>query len=145
MIPRPNAIMFVKPVQGKTYVFIFVRDDGDHYWGPFEQEYVKTTDFTNLDPFENWLDFPPDKEWVHPVLAKKDDKIGWWFKPFDTYHEVRQNNEKTTLNILYDTSQLYPFFSRILDGYKNMTEEELLEELNVGRLDPWTIEELEKL
>ena len=144
MIPRPNAIMFVKPVQGKSYVFVYVRDEGDHYWGPFEQEYVKTTDFTNLDPFVNWFDFPPDCEQVHPVLARRADDGGWLFKPYDTYNTVFWEGKPTTLNELSDSQKLFSFFGKVLDAY-NITDEELLEELNVGRIDKWTLEELENI
>jgi hypothetical protein len=36
-------------------------------------------------------------------------------------------------------------FDKLLDWYKNATDDELLEELNVGRIVPWTKEEFEKL
>jgi hypothetical protein len=132
MIKRPNAIMFVKTVQGKEYIFVYVREDG-HYLGPFERNFIRTTDPFNLDPFENWLDFIPEKEWVHPVVAERD-ATGWWFKGFDTYTEVMWEGKSTTLNYLHDTKNLYKFFDFILDTYKNYTEEELIKELNVGKI-----------
>lgn len=136
--------MFVKSVQCEPFVFVYVRDEGDHYWGPFEEPYVETKIPGNLDPFENWLNFPPKREWVHPVLARRADDKSWMFKAYDTYNTVTWDGQPTTLKSLSDDGNLFLFFDKVLDAY-NIPDEELLEELNVGRLDPWTKEELEKL
>ena len=144
MIPRPNAIMLVMPVKDVPYVFVYVRDGVNHYWGPFDQKYFKTTDPCNLDPFVNWLDFPPDHEWVHPVITHRMTGLGWMFKAYDTYHRVFWDDKPTTLKALTDAGNLFLFFDKILDTY-NIPDDELLKELNVGRIEPWTVEELERL
>ena len=144
ILPRPNGIMFVKAVKGKKHCFVYVRDIADHYWGPYEQEYVPTTDPTNMDPFVNWTDIIPGREWVYPVIAKQD-KTGWMFRAYDTYNEVMWNNKSETLVYLDAAGVIFKFFSSVLDAYKNMNDDQLLEELNVGRIDKWTFTELASL
>jgi hypothetical protein len=145
MIPRPNAVLVnVKDNTGKRWNVIYIRGEDGKY-SHIGQAYEKTSDLVNLDPFVNWLDMIPGKEWVHPVIAKPDGKNGWYLKAFDTYNEARWNDESVSLSKLNEMGVIFKCFDKLLDEYKNMTEEELLEELNVGRLDPWTIEELEKL
>ena len=140
---RPNAILVnTKDNTGKGWNVIYIRDDKGNYSNT-GQEYIKTNDLTNLDPFVNWMDWVPDKEWVHPVHANPDNNGGWYLKPYDTYHEVRWNGESITLKKLNELGIIFKCFDKLLDSYKNMTDDKLLEELNIGRIDKWTKEELE--
>ena len=142
---RPNAILTnVKDTSGKRWNVIYIRNENREY-SNVGGEYVKTTDLTNLDPFVNWLDFPPDKEWVHPVIAKPAPQGGWMLKAIDTYHEARWQGQSITLEKLNKAGLVRQCFDKLLDGYQQMTDEEFLAELNLGRIDKWTMEELENL
>jgi hypothetical protein len=145
MIKRPNGILINKEMDGKRWNIVFIRlDDGS--WTNVYEEYVKTTDPTNLDPFVNWLDYIPDKEWVHPVVAKKsDEKGGWFIRAFDTFQSMRYNDKDATTKEIYDKGLLYIYFDKLLNHYQNMTDEKILEIINEGRTNKLTIEELEKL
>ena len=145
MIKRPNAILTNRTdSNNKRWNVVYIRlEDGS--WTHSGQEYIKTDNPLNLDPFVNWLDWIPDKEWVHPVIAKSDGNGGWYMKGFDTFNEARFNDKSVTLQEIYDKGVLFLFFGKLLDHYKNKTDEEILEILNIGRIDKWTMEVAEKV
>jgi hypothetical protein len=140
---RPNAILVnVKDSDGKRWNVVYIRDENGTY-SHTGSEYVPTTDFMNLDPFVNWLEVPVDKEWVHPVIAKKASDGGWLMRAFDTFNEARWNGKSISLEKLNELGVIFQCFDKLLDHYKSMTDDELLEELNIGRIDKWTKEELD--
>ena len=132
---RPNAILVnVKDNDGKRWNVVYVRGEDGKY-SHIGQEYIPTTDIINLDPFVNWLDYVPDKEWVHPVHAISDGNGGYHLCAYDTYHEVRWNEQSITLKKLNELGIIFQCFDKLLDSYKNMTDEQLEKELNIGRID----------
>jgi len=138
MIKRPNAILVnIKDNNGKRWNVIYIRGEDGKYTH-VGHEYIKTTDLTNLDPFENWLDYIPDKEWVHPVCARSDGTGGWYLKAFDTFNECRYNNESISLKKLNEMRIIFKCFDKMLDKYKNMTDDELSKELDIGKIETLT-------
>lgn len=130
---RPNGIMFLKSIDDIKYICIFIlNDDGTYSWFA-KLNYLKK--LGTLNPFENWLDYIPNKEWIHPLIIEKDEKNGWELKPFDTFNEIKWESESTTLENLHEKNVLYKFFDIVLNNYKNMTDEELEKELNIGKLN----------
>jgi len=143
MIKRPNGIIVNITINDKRYNVIY-RRVGNVVDAILQLEYKKIE--TSLFPLDNWLDYIPDKEYVHPILIEVSDKGGWGIHPYDTFNEVMWDGKSTTLKDLNDKQLVYPFFDTILDAYAKYTDEELLAELNVGRpFNPWTMEELLKL
>lgn len=140
-IKRPNAVLVnIQNKTGKRWNVVYMRDDKGNYTHSDYIPYIKTDNSLDLDPFVNWLDI--DKEFAHPCHAKSDLKGGWWFQAYDTYHEVMWNGKPIKLSKLNELGLVSKVFDKILDLYKNMTDEELLDELNVGRLDKFTMEDL---
>jgi len=142
---RPNAVLTnVKDNNGKRWNVVYIRLENGTYTHT-GSEYVKSDSPMTLDPFVNWLDYVPDREWVHPVHAITDDNGGWYLVAYDTYHESCWEGKSITLDKLSSLGLLFKCFDKLLDWYKNATDDELLEELNIGRIVPWTKEEFEKL
>lgn len=142
---KPNAVLVnITDSTGKRWNVVYIRA-ADGSYSHAGQEYVKTTDPLNLDPFVNWLDCIPDKEWVHPVHAKSDGRGGWHLKAYDTYHEARWNDQSVSLQKLNEGGLVFHVFNKLLDSYKDMTNEELLNTLNIGRTNKITKEEFEKI
>ena len=134
MIIRPNAILVnVKDDDNKRWNVVYIRGEDGKY-SHVGKEYIKTTNPLNLDPFVNWLDGIPDKEWIHPVHAKPDGIGGWYLKAYDTYNEVRWNNKSISFSKLNELGIIFQCFDKLLDRYKNMTDEQLEKELNIGRI-----------
>lgn len=145
MKKRPNGILINKEMDGKRWNVVFIRKE-DGSWTNTYQEYKKTDEPTNLDPFVNWLDWIPDKEWVHPVIAKDDERGGWFLRAFDRFQEMRFNDKSVTIQEVFEKGLLFSYFNKLLDHYQNMTDEQILETLNIGRTEnKWTLQDLEEL
>jgi hypothetical protein len=139
---RPNAILInVKDVNNKRWNVVYIQEGAEIYSNVGE-EYIKTKDPTNLDPFVNWLDYIPNTEWVHPVYAKRDSN-GWKLKAFDTFNKCEYYGESISLDKLFERGVLFKTFDKLLNNYKCLNDDELLEVLNSGRINnKWTIQAL---
>jgi hypothetical protein len=143
MIKRPNGIIINKTINDRRYNIIYHRV-GNIWDSILQLNYNKVE--MSLFPLDNWLDYIPNKEFVHPILIEISDKGGFNIHPYDTFNEIMWDGKPTTLETLNNDKLVYPFFDRVLDGYSKLTDEELLVELNIGRPNnPWTMEELLKL
>jgi hypothetical protein len=116
----PNAILINKTDSstGKRWNVIYIKTGVETYTH-VGSEYVKTDDITNFDPFVNWLDYIPDKEWVHPVVATPSNNGGWDVCAFDGFHNVTYNGKDTTLDFLYSNNLLFKMFDKLLKSYEN--------------------------
>jgi hypothetical protein len=145
MIIRPNAILInAKGSDGKHWNIVYIRLENGKYVSCIN-EYTKTTDFANLDPFVNFMDWFPDKVFVHPVYGKSDGKSGWYLRAYDTYQELTKDGHSYTFDDLYKNGLLEKVFDLLLLKYNNYTDDELLEHLNFGRSDKITEKEINEL
>ena len=116
----PNAILINKTDSstGKRWNVVYIKTGVETYTH-VGSEYVKTDDITNFDPFVNWLDYIPNKEWVHPVVATPSDIGGWYLCAFDRFHNATYNGKDTTLDFLYSNNLLFKMFDKLLKSYEN--------------------------
>ena len=147
---RPNGMLFnVKGKDGKRWNLVYVKKQDGTYESS-ANEYIPTDNPLNLDPFVNWLDYIPNKEWMHPIVVITDENGGWRIKPFDTYNQITfegktADDKQSYFEVLFRSGVIEKMIDKTLSKYEQMNDEELLNELNISRMDnKWTIEELEK-
>ena len=113
---KPNAIIFR---ESPDLLGCVVRLE-DCKWkeGYLPIAYKKTTDPLNLDPIVNWMEFPSDREYVHPANITNDDNKAR-VVAIDTYHIITVDGIPVKLTELASSGNVWNFFNKVLDSYNS--------------------------